>query len=56
MKLCTISKAGSRTDSSHFEISDTSKPYTGGTLGPGPSDDKEKLWEVSLQYQIYSAP
>jgi hypothetical protein len=43
MKLCTILRAGSRTDSSHLETSDTSKPYTGGTLGPGPNDDKEKL-------------
>ena len=56
MRLRTISRAGSRTDSSHLETSDASKPYTGGTLGPGPNDDKEKLWEVSLQDPIYSAP
>lgn len=56
MKLRTISRAGSRTDSSHFETSDTSKPYTGGTLVPGPNDDKEKSQEVSFQDPIYSAP
>lgn len=55
MKLCTISRAGSRTDSFHFETSDTSKPYTAGALGPGPDDKKEKMHEVSLQDSISSS-